>query len=74
MGAWQQIGARLYFESVRCIGCGLCVTACRNDALELRPVASTPEPERGYARSIGKITPDLVTNAFRVWLKRTVLR
>jgi Pyruvate/2-oxoacid:ferredoxin oxidoreductase delta subunit len=70
MGAWRVIGARLYFDAVRCIGCGICVVACKPKALTLRPV---PEPDpvaESWGGLLTRIAPDLAANAFRAWTSR----
>jgi len=71
MGAWKTIGAAVYFDSQRCIGCGLCVTACKKEALELKPVADPGMPEKDFSSMFYKSIPGFLANSFRIWLRRT---
>ncbi len=71
-GTWRRIGAQLYFDAPRCIGCGLCTTVCKVDALELKPRTKARPPEKSWAALFGKTTPAVFRNAFRVWAKRTL--
>ena len=70
MGAWSKIGAAIYFQEWRCIGCGICVSSCKFDALELKPVPDAKPPERDYNTLLLKNLPDFVSNSFRLWLRR----
>ena len=70
MGAWTAGDKNMKFDSVRCIGCGLCVTACKKNALELRPVPGAKPPEKDYSAVLLKNAPSYVANSFKLWLKR----
>ncbi len=70
MGAWKKIGARLYFEEMRCVGCGLCVISCKQTALELKEVPDARPPESSLTSLLGKDTFYLLKNSFKMWTKR----
>ncbi len=80
MNAWQEVaaageksrGAKYQFDSERCIGCGLCVSNCKPGALELMPVPDAGQPEKNYNMLLLKNTPAFLSNAFKIWLRRTV--
>jgi ferredoxin len=71
MGAWKKSGGAMHYESQRCIGCGLCVTACKLDALELKPAPKAKLPEKNQGAFILKMLPVYAANSFRVWIRRT---
>jgi len=70
MGAWKAIGAQLYFDPVRCIGCGICVVACKPGALVLQPVPESEPVVESWGGLLTRIAPDLVANAFKAWTGR----
>lgn len=70
MDAWIGEEDGLYFNSARCIGCGLCVIACKFDALDLKPVEAPPEPEQSRLRLIYKMLPGHAVNSAVVFARR----
>lgn len=79
MDAWKETGTeakkgegkKYEFEAGRCIGCGLCVSACKPGALELKAAPGARKPERDYNALLLKSAPAFISNSFRLWLRRT---
>lgn len=74
MGAWAQYGGRMHFNRVRCIGCGLCVVACKFDALSLKPYVDADVPESGYTSLLLKSAPGFLANTVSVFAGRLLGR
>lgn len=72
MNAWTVIEDRLSFNPVRCIGCGLCVRACRFGALELEPVPDAREPYFSPSDIVLGFLPTYLGTTLRVWLQRLI--
>ncbi len=72
MGAWKKVGGgAVYYEPQRCIGCGLCVTSCEQNALALKPAAAAKRPEKNPNILSLKALPAFAAIAFKAWLRRT---
>ena len=70
MDAWSFVSENLVFNSVRCIGCGLCVVSCKSDALKMTPVQdAVPMTSNKYKFILGA-TSGYLANSVRVWAKR----
>ena len=72
MGAWNKIGAAMYFEPARCIGCGLCATNCPENAITLEPVPDATQPENSFDSLFKKGLPSFLANTFKLWVRRTI--
>lgn len=70
MGARTMSDGKMQFNSIRCIGCGLCVLSCTSGALSLKPVDNARPPEKSWLALFLKMMPGYVMNTFRVWAKR----
>jgi len=72
MEAWSVVADQLSFNPARCIGCGLCVQACRVGALRLEPLPDAREPFYSNSELALGLTPMLLGTALRVWLRRLI--
>lgn len=70
MGAWKTLDGALHYEPARCIGCGLCVTACKKDALELREAPDAARHDEKDEIFMLKTISAYAGTAFKVWLRR----
>lgn len=73
MDAWAVSGEDLQFRKIRCIGCGLCVVACKFDALALETVKDARPPQDSWLGFLVKLAPEYMANTVRVWAKRLFL-
>jgi len=74
MGALSLTGGNLALDRARCIGCGLCTLSCSFKALRLVEISPLPQPKSSLAGIFLDLVPGYLSNAFRIWLKRKVLR
>jgi len=68
--AWSMVDDVMMFDTIRCIGCGLCVSSCKFDALELKTVDDAKKPEPNYRALMLKMTPSYIKNSMWVWARR----
>jgi len=73
MGAWAASNGDLQFQTIRCIGCGLCVLACKFGALTLQESRDARPPQDGWLPVLLKLVPVYLTTSVRVWAKRLFL-
>jgi electron transport complex protein RnfB len=73
MNAWTVSGEELQFKKIRCIGCGLCVLACKFGALSLQESDDARPPQDGWLPLLLKLAPSYLTATVRVWAKRLFL-
>jgi Pyruvate/2-oxoacid:ferredoxin oxidoreductase delta subunit len=70
MDAWRVSGKDLQFNTIRCIGCGLCVLACKFGALSLQESDDVRPPQNNWLTFLLKIAPVYLTATVRVWARR----
>ncbi len=73
MDAWTVSDEKLQFNQIRCIGCGLCVMACKFDALSLQESKNVKPPQDNWLTFLLKIAPTYMRATVRVWAKRVFL-
>lgn len=73
MNAWIENENALDYDPVRCIGCGLCVVACKEDALEMRLDEKAKPPEDKLYRMMLQIVPEYIWFTGKEWVKRLLL-
>ena len=72
MGAWTVGKQDIAFARHRCVGCGLCMTACKLEALEFKALPTAPEPESGWSSLLLKMAPGYIVNSTKIWAQRLV--
>ena len=73
MGAWSIFGPRMHLDYSRCIGCGLCVVACKLDALQLEPSADARPPMLSYKSLLLQMGPGYLYNTVSVFFRRLLM-
>jgi ferredoxin len=63
---------QLHFNPARCIGCGLCVVACKFDAVQMREVLEINPPTDNWLSLLLKMAPSYLSNSVKVWAKRMI--
>jgi len=57
-------------EPARCIGCGLCKTACeKQGAIQMQPSQKYKQPYKGWRQLFTATVPRHFMSAFKVWMK-----
>lgn len=70
MEAWSNHDQSLRFRQERCIGCGLCVVACKQDALGLFPAVREGGPESSWMMLLAKLLPGYLTGSLSIMARR----
>jgi Pyruvate/2-oxoacid:ferredoxin oxidoreductase delta subunit len=70
MEAWTVVDQALIFHQPRCIGCGLCVTACKLGALKLAPVPYVQPVAERWGSPMLRLMPFYLRNSVKIWVQR----